>query len=250
MEYYVPPDDSKALIDQDTSLPPLRLDYPVDIYPHVVPLWREGCLFTPPRHLLHEVWSFVDFMAGSNSTWIDFALYLSKPLLTFGLRFIPDPLVVISHESCAQIINDPLFVKALPGFLDKRSNHPSDWITEALALFKFRIISYTSLPDHQFELFAKGINGNPVSLASSKIQQLFLSRHETSFNQIRYQGCYYDIEILRDSPHYGSTLHFQLLFTVEWILPYLDYANQLNETKYEKSLERFKSLGFMRQTTE
>jgi len=245
MEHYVPANHSKSLICDDDALLPLRLEYTADIYPHVVSIWREGCLLTPPAHLLHEVWSFVDYVSGSNSIWIDFATYLSKPLLKFGIRFIPEPMVVISHELCKNTISDPLFIKISPNILEECRNRPAHWIAAALELFKFRVISFSPLPDHQFELVVRGLNKQQVHLTSTKIQKLFLARYESSSNDINYKGNWYNTGLLKDSPLHGTTFHFQLLFTVEWIMPYLDCADQLKEEIYGKSIETFRSLGLV-----
>src|SRR6266550_8462844 len=130
--------------DQKIDLPPYYSEYMSNVFPFILPLCREGTMITPTSELSSEVHSFVNFMAGTNPIWCDFATYLSKPWFKFGIRFIPQPMIRVDHSACLQIINHP--------FLGERRQKM--WIEEALSRLRYNCAKYVHLIDGQFDLQA------------------------------------------------------------------------------------------------
>jgi hypothetical protein len=91
-------EDSAA--SKECIFPPLRSEFMSSIFPFVLPLFRDGTIITPTHDLSIEVHRFIDYMAGSNPIWCDFATYLSKPSFKYGIPFIPPPMLRVDHDDC------------------------------------------------------------------------------------------------------------------------------------------------------
>jgi hypothetical protein len=160
-----------------SKLPPIRLDFMSSVYPYILPLWRDGYLLTPPKKFLFDVAKLVNYLAGENAMWCDFATYLNKPLLVFGSRFVPEANKHISHKSCKFIINHRLLVK--PNKLRKNYD-PSIWLKEALSWFGFQFSrTKYDLVEGEFEFEATRPNSLPIRFNSEQWQHFFIQKRGT-----------------------------------------------------------------------
>jgi hypothetical protein len=210
--------------DQNIDLPPYYSEYMSNVFPFILPLCREGTMITPTLELSSEVHSFVNFMAGTNPIWCDFATYLSKPWFKFGIRFIPQPMIRVDQTACLQIINHPFLGEC----------RQKMWIEDALGRLRYNCAKYAHLIDGQFELQAyHKEDGNTVRLTSSEMQVLFLEQPKASrFKKSKLRdGKYYSYHLTEKSAHYGSDLHFQLILLTEWLYPVVQSLSYKRKTK-------------------
>jgi len=168
--------DTSSSSDPQT-VPPIRLDFMSSVYLFVLPLWRDGFLLTPPKKNLLDVQRLVNYLAGDNAMWCDFALYLNKPLFVFGNRFVPEPNKHVSHKVCKYITGHRLMVT--PSKLRKNYD-PFVWLKEALGWFGYQISrSKYDLVESEFEFEATRPNSLSIRFSPEQWQSFFLQKHAT-----------------------------------------------------------------------
>jgi hypothetical protein len=218
------------------ELPPLYVDHMSNLYPHILPLWREGQLFTPSVEILHEVHRFVDYIAGSNQIWIDFAKYLCKPMLKFGPQFVPPAKCLVSHEDVRLLFQNPLFVECD----QKVTIHPLNWIGSLFKMLKYYVTDFKWLPHGQFEMMAERENSQSLQISSQDIIRVFFGQPRASyFASVLVKGKSYPSKLPSDSPLIGTIDHFKLILINEIIRPRFKF-NAEDGTKITKYME---SLG-------
>jgi hypothetical protein len=235
MEYYNPAahtvvQSSGDMIVKDQRYPPLRLDFMSNVFPFVLPLCKNGTLITPTHDLGSEVHRFVDFMAGSNLMWCDFATYLSKPPFQYGIPFIPQPMVRVDHAACLKIVKHRFFGEA--------KHNRNFWIDNALGRCGYQFVRFTDLPDDQFEFEACSFRtGHQTCIKSSEIQTLFLNQPLIClYESIRLsdEKSYY-YQLSSSSPHIGTMEHFEFILLMEWLHPITRSVNYKNQTELQEA---------------
>ncbi len=227
--------------------PPLRLNFMSSVFPHILMLMRDGMLLTPSESHLYDVHAAVQYLSGSNAMWIDFATYLSKPLLTFGIQFIPDPNLVVSHEECERLIQHPFFAKAPPFTTNDFLKYNIGWIAEAVSVCDYHMGPMTKLPASQFTFEVKNPNlAKSLQMTSQHIRRLMLNSDPTIPGFMSCLAITYAYDIPITSPKYGSRSHFQYLLLRDWLMDVdILYKGSKNAplTNYERFQKLINELG-------
>jgi hypothetical protein len=212
----------------ETTPPSLRLPFMSELFPFILPLCREGCVLTPPLNLLREVYAMVDYVAGENEIWSDFAKYLSQPPFIMGIKYIPQPDRFVTHEAC-KFLNDH-YLSLGP---EEDAFYTRSLVEATLTRFEFRVSYFKYIGYYHFEFEAFHDKFGKVHLTSTEMLLLMLYRREqqhyvsTTLNKKDFS-----LEVANDSPHYRSFLHCQEILTTEWLIPLIWQQPDGDTNKY------------------